>query len=145
MHSWSILSFCHALSSRVNLKPREVASPISVPFLKPDLGVQYHPWSKVNILGWPPYPIQWKGPQGWGHLRANPGFGVFCFISPLLVIAYLPPTSFKGRIFSGLFGVDLFWVQTRLSVRYWRQGGVRAKTQHNVSCWETTFTLRTHA
>ena len=51
--------------------------------------------------------------QGWDHLRANQGFGVFWFIPPLLVIAYLPPTSFIRRIFSGLFGVGLAWVQTR--------------------------------
>ena len=50
--------------------------------------------------------------QGWDHLRANPGFGVFWFIPLLLVVAYLPPTSFIGRIFSGLSVVCLVWVQT---------------------------------
>ena len=58
------------------------------------------------------YSIQWVESQGWGHLRANLGFGVFWFIPPLLVVAYLPPTSFIGRIFSGLSGGDLAWVQT---------------------------------
>ena len=75
--------FCHALSSGVNLKPKKEASPISVSCWQPDLGVQDHPWSKVDIRGQPPHPIQWVGPQGWGYLRANPRFGVFWFI-PLL-------------------------------------------------------------
>ena len=50
--------------------------------------------------------------QGWDHLRANLGFGVFWFIPSLLVLAYLLPTSFIERIFSGLSGVGLAWVQT---------------------------------
>ena len=43
-------SLCHALSSGVNHNAiaRMAASPISVPCRQPDLGVQYHPWSKVH-------------------------------------------------------------------------------------------------
>ena len=47
---WSLQSFYHALSSEVNLKPKEEASHISVPCRQPDLGVQDHSWSKVDIL-----------------------------------------------------------------------------------------------
>ena len=104
-------SFCHALSYGVNhnatatrwfshLHPLPAASP----------GVQYH--RGLGLFGgWPPYTIQWVEPQGWGHLRANPGFGEFWFIPSLMMVAYLPPTSFIGRNFFGLFGVGLIWVQ----------------------------------
>ena len=46
-------SFCNALSSGVNhnVTARMAAFPISVPCRQPDLGVQYHPWSKVSIRG----------------------------------------------------------------------------------------------
>ena len=37
--------------------------------------------------------------QGYVHLRANPGFGVFWFIIPLLVVAYLSITFSIGKIF----------------------------------------------
>ena len=53
---------------------------------------------RLTFRGQPPYLIQWVGLQGWSHLRANPGFEEFWFIPPLLVVAYLPPTSFIGRI-----------------------------------------------
>ena len=57
---------------------------ISVPYRQPDLGVQYHPWSKVVIRRQPLLPHSMGREQGWGHLRANSGFGVFWFI-PLLL------------------------------------------------------------
>ena len=57
---------------------------ISVPCRQPDLGVQYHPWSKVSIRGQPLLPHSMGREKGWGHLRATPGFGVFWFIPPLL-------------------------------------------------------------
>ena len=57
---------------------------ISVPCRQPDLGVQYHPWSKVVIGGQPLLPHSMGREQGWDHLRANPGFGVFWSIPPLL-------------------------------------------------------------
>ena len=46
-------SLCPALSSGVNhnATARMAAHPISVSFQQPDLGVQYHPWSKVSIRG----------------------------------------------------------------------------------------------
>ena len=68
---------------------------------------------KLSFGGQPLLPHSMGREQGWDHLRANLGFGVFWFIPSLLVIAYLPPTSFIGRIFSDLSGVDLVWVQTR--------------------------------
>ena len=75
---------------------------IFVPCQQPGLGVQYQPWSIVDIRGTASLPHSMSIEQRWGHLRANLGFGVFWFISPLLVVAYLPPTSFILRIFSGL-------------------------------------------
>ena len=67
------------------------------------------------VEGWhsgqPLLPHSMGREQGWGYHRANPRFGVFWFIPPLMVVAYLPPTSFIGRIFSGLSGVGLAWVQ----------------------------------
>ena len=58
------------------------------------------------------YPIQWVRLQGLDHLRVNPGFSVFWFIAPLLVVAYLQSTSFIWRISSGLsrVGVSLFQI-----------------------------------
>ena len=56
------------------------------------------------------YPIQWvesKDGATWELIR---GLG-YSGSSLLLVVAYLPPTSFIERIFSGLSGVDLTWVQ----------------------------------
>ena len=48
---------------------------ISVPCRQPDLGVQYHPWSKVDIRGQPPYLIQWLRPQEWAILELILGLG----------------------------------------------------------------------
>ena len=54
---WKFLSplqsLCPALPSGVNhnATARMAAHPISVPCRQPDLGVQYHPWSKVDIRG----------------------------------------------------------------------------------------------
>ena len=67
-------------------------------------------WHSGDILY---YSIQWVELQGWGHLRTNPGFGEFWFTPLLLVVTCPPPTSFIERIFSGLSGVGLAWVQTR--------------------------------
>ena len=79
-------SLCPALSSGVNhnATARMAALHIYFPCRQPDLGVQYHPWSKVDIRGQPHLPHSMGSEQGWGHLRANPGFGVFWFIPPLL-------------------------------------------------------------
>ena len=64
--------------------------------------------------------------QGWGHLRATPGFGVFWFIPLFLVVAYLPPTSFIGRIFpclhTGRRFLNSCWV---VRPKSWRLEGVR--------------------
>ena len=90
----------------------KATSPISIPYRQPDLGVQYQLWSKV-IQGIASLPHQWVGSQGLGHLRANLGFGIFWLIPPLLVVAYPRPTFFIGRIYFGLSGVGLAWVQTR--------------------------------
>ena len=51
----------HALSSEVNhnATARMAASPNSFPCRQPDLGVQYHPWSKVHSGDSLYYPIQW--------------------------------------------------------------------------------------
>ena len=79
-------SLCLALSSGVNhnASARMATPPISVPCRQPDLGVQYHPWSKVDIRGQPLLPHSMGREQGWGYLRSTPRFGVFWFIPPLL-------------------------------------------------------------
>ena len=73
------------------------------------------------VEGWhsgqPLIPHSMGKEQGWGHLRANPGFGVLWIIPPLLLVAYLPPISFIGRIFSCLSEVGLAWVQSGLDDR----------------------------
>ena len=46
-----------------------------------NLGVQYHPWLKIIIRGQPLLPHSISREQGWGHLIATLGFGVFWFIS----------------------------------------------------------------
>ena len=114
--SFSVLSRAFVMNSLLEL----IISPLlgddfshlcPLPAAKPECPVQ------PAVEGWHSedshhYPIQWVGPQGWGYLRASPGFREFWFILLLLVVAYLPPTSFIGKIFSGLSGVGLVWVQT---------------------------------
>ena len=39
---------------------------------------------RLTFGGQPHLPHSMGSEQGWGHLRANPGFGVFWFIPPLL-------------------------------------------------------------
>ena len=67
---------------------------------------------RLTFGGQPLLPHSMGRERGWGYLGANLGFGVFWFIPPLLVVTNLPPISFIGRIFSGLSGVGLAWVQT---------------------------------
>ena len=78
-----------------------VASSISVPCWQPDLGVQYHPWSKVDIKGQSLHSIQWRAVDDstWELIR---GLGILVHPS-LLALAYLQPTSFTERIFSSLY------------------------------------------
>ena len=63
--------------------------------------------------------------QGCHHLKANPGFGVFWYILQLLAVAYLQPTSFIEKIFSGLSWVVMALFQIRSSALDWPQRGVR--------------------
>ena len=79
------------------------------------------------IRGQPLLPHSICREQAWGHLRANLGFGVFWFIPPLLVSTYLTSTSFIGRIFSGLSGVGLAWVQCGVDDGTHRLEGVRSE------------------
>ena len=71
-------------------RARMAAHPISVPCRQPDLGCPVPPiWSndhgrRFAFGGQPLLPHSMGKEQGWGHLRANPGFGVFWFIPPLL-------------------------------------------------------------
>ena len=103
----SLQSLCHALSSGANHNSTARRWLLSSPSLAGShTWCPIPPWFRV-IRGWPLYPIQWVESQGWDHLRANLGFGEFWFILPLLVVAYLSPTSFIGMIFSGLSGVGL--------------------------------------
>ena len=106
-------SLCHGLSSGVNhnATTRMETSPISVTCRQPDLSVQYHPWSKVDIRGSNLALFKRFGPKDGATWELHPGFGEYWFIPPLLVVAYPPPTSFIGSIFSGLSGVSLAWVQ----------------------------------
>ena len=94
----------------------ETASSISVSCWQPDMGVQYHPWSKVRLRRRTAHLIQWVWSQGWGYLRAIPGFRVFLLIPPLLGVAYLQPTSFIGRILFDLSGVGAALFRSGLSV-----------------------------
>ena len=82
----SLQSLSHSLSSGAshNVTAKMAAFHISVPCRQPDLSVQYHSWSKVDIRGQPLLPHSMGRKQGWGNLRANPGFVVFWFISSLL-------------------------------------------------------------
>ena len=109
-----LLSLCHALSSEVNHNATAKGWFLPSP---PLAGSQT--WESSTTLGrrltfggQPLLPHSIGREQGWGHFRANPGFGVFWFIPLLLVVPYLPPTSFIGRIFSGPSGVGLVLVQT---------------------------------
>ena len=56
---------------------------------------------RLTFGGQPLLPHSMGREQGWGHMRANPGFGVFWFIPPLLSkpIFGQPPL---GKIFPGL-------------------------------------------
>ena len=117
-------NFCPALSSGANLKPwGGFFHP--VPCQLPDLGVQYHPWSKVWFSRQPPYPIQWVRPLKWVHLRTNPGFKKFWFIPTFLTAFLLQSTSFKERIFFSLSGIGLNFVQIGVVSCHWRLEGVR--------------------
>ena len=60
-------SLFYALSSGVshNTTARIAASPISVPYRQPDLSVQYHQCSKVDIRGQPLLPHSMGREQGW--------------------------------------------------------------------------------
>ena len=82
---------------------------------------------RLAFGGQPLLPHPMSREQGWGHLRANPVFGVLWFIPPLLVVAYLPPASFIRRIFSGLFVVVLAWVQCGVDDGTHRLEGVRTE------------------
>ena len=104
---------CHALSSGVKHN-------LGSDFFHLRLLQIARPWCPVSPVfeGWHSrdslfHTIKWAEMQGWDHLRASPGFGEFWFIPPLLVITYLPPTSFIWKIFSGLSGVGLAWIQAR--------------------------------
>ena len=104
----------------------KVASSTSVPWRQPDLGVQYHPWSKVRFGGQPPHPIQWARPQGWGHLRANPWFRVFWFISSLLAEPiFSQPPLYRGFSPIYIHGVGVVLFQAGKSALGWPLRGVR--------------------
>ena len=97
-------SLCPALSSGVNHNAvaRMAVHPISVPWRQPDLGIQYHPWSKVRIRG-----TASTTPFNGKRARMGPPesysgvWGILVHPSPP-VQAYLWTTSFIGRIFPGL-------------------------------------------
>ena len=119
-------SYCHVLSSGENLKTlKRAASPISIPCRQSDLDVQYHSWSKVRLGDGFLTPLNEWGGEEWSYLRANPDLGIFWFIPPLLAVAYLQPTSFIGRIFSGLSRVDVALFQKEQSALGWPIGGFR--------------------
>ena len=82
---------------------------------------------RLTFVWQPPLPHSMDREQGWDHLRANQGFGEFWFIPPLLMLAYLTPTSFIWRIFSCLSGVGLAWVQCGIDDRTHRLEGVRTE------------------
>ena len=71
-------------------RARMAAPPISVPCRQPDLRVSSTTHDRndhgrrFTFGGRPHLPHSMGSEQGWGHLRANPGFGVFWFIPPLL-------------------------------------------------------------
>ena len=70
-------------------RARMAALPISVPCRQPDLRVSSTtPDLSITVEGsfggQPLIPHSMGIEQGWGHLRATPGFGVFWFIPPLL-------------------------------------------------------------
>ena len=111
LYAWSLLfclfpflSLCHALSSRI----KHNAFSRGWLFPSPSLaGSQTWASSTTHgrrlTFGRQPLLTHSMGREkGLGHLRANLGFGIFWFISSILVVAYLPPTSFIERIFSGL-------------------------------------------
>ena len=104
--SSSVLSRAFVLRSPLELiimpLARMAALPISVPCRQPDLGVQYHPWSKVSIRG-----TASTTPFNGQRARMGPPesysgvWGILVHPSPP-VQAYLWTTSFIGRIFPGL-------------------------------------------
>ena len=104
-------NLCPALSSGVNYKATARGSFSHLrPLLAARPGCPMPPVVEGWHLGTVSLLHSMRRLQGWGHLRANLGFGVFWFISPLLVTAYLPPTSFIGRIFFSLSGLGPVWV-----------------------------------
>ena len=119
--AWSLLSFlfslqslCYALSSGVNYNATARGLLLPSPSLA---GSQTWVFSTtrgrmLTFGGQPLLPHSMGREQGCGHLRTNPGFGVFWFIPLFLVVAYLPPISFIERIFSGLSEEGLACVQT---------------------------------
>ena len=73
--TWSLQSFCPVLSYVVNLKISTAASLTSVPCRQSDLGVQYHPWSKIHSRdGFLTHSME-KDVEDGDNLRANSGFG----------------------------------------------------------------------
>ena len=124
----SFLSLCHALSLRLSIMS-SVEGYFShlypLPATRPECPVP--PVVKGWHSGTAQLPHSMGSEQGWGHLRANLGLGVFWFIPPLLVVAYLPPTSFIERIFFGLSGVGLAWVQCGVDDGTHRLEGVRTE------------------
>ena len=103
-----------------------MTTPISIPYR------QEHTWvsSTTHGLGLfgtrSPYPIQWVEPQGWGHLRAIPGFGVFWFIPSLLAgpISSQPPL-YRGFSPVYIHGVGMTLAQIRVVSYYWQLEGVK--------------------
>ena len=77
-------SLCHELSSKVNHKTtaRRQFLP-SPPLTGSHTWCPVPPWFRV-VRGQSLLPHSMGREQGWDHLRANPGFGVFWFIPPLL-------------------------------------------------------------
>ena len=123
------LSLCPALSSRIKHNAFSRGWLLPSPSLA---GSQTWVSSttrgrRLTFRGQPLLPHSMGSKQGWGHLKANPEFGVFWFIPPLLVVAYLPPTSFIGSIFSCLSGVGLAWVQYGVDDGTHQLKGVRSE------------------
>ena len=115
--AWSLLSclcpflsLCHVLSSRIKHNTFSRGWLLSSPFFD---GSQKCASSTTRDQRWHSETVSTSHSmgreQGWGHLKANLGYSG----SSLLEVAYLPLTSFIGRIFSGRSRVGLAWVQTR--------------------------------
>ena len=125
------------------------------------MGVQYHPWSKVDIRRLYPHSIQWVRPQGWGtwELIRDRCILVHPFPSDW---DYLRPTSFIERIFLNLHswcrclmfqagrsalgwplrGVRLWNSPGRILVKnhlhslYPHKGVVLSRTNPHDTCWQ---------